>query len=590
MSEGMLESNPIQPQPASNESNNPGSEQTKARSIRDFIPQRLKGLFNRQQPENKQRLTAPNTESASSLHEEREPSTTEPVNTPMTSQEESSQVQGEVDTPHQPAADKVSVTDQIATMATQVGTTEQRSLTQVGETSPVHPDIEEGAKHILEKKLVDAVSIGNTAGIEVSIRQLAEAWEHAQKAANSTFELTPEGKLVIPERVKQICLDHMQDGLSSIYKVAEYSIQTGLEHSITTEPERVAGLYKIADEFQIPLVYSPPQPEISATENALAVTITTREEALTHIQEVIDKNLPRGVQGLVKQLGFQVGQGLLNQMPDYEQRLERWVDIMQSRGWTVVDQPATPLMGEEEPGLIPRQVNRAEIRQLVDQAVSENLAKGAKKISEMVAFKVKLGWFDPLSAWGTPENIALYTEAGQRYGLTHKGGLTAETGAIVDPDKYFDPTELPAHIKVAVIQNLPAGLEAIQKTHLSNIHLGDAEQIEFSERTLDQYLSLANEYGISVNSQQLKDAMASHITSGSLQQGVVGRLNAMREALRKANYFAVSGYSRKAEQFRKFVYDRGFDDKVDFSELDRYLQETATEIPRLTASADDKTL
>lgn len=466
----------------------------------------------------------------------------------------------------------------------------EHGLVGKADHSPIHPDIEEGARHILEEELVRMVRIGSTAGIEVGIRALGKAWIQAQKAAGATFELTFEGRQEIPWRVREICAQHISEGLAQKYSVTGFLVGAGREQSITDGPQSVAELFQVADEFQIPLSYLPAKEGVQPTGNTLAVLITTSEQALAHMQEVIDRNLPRGIHGIIESLGVQVGKGLLRDLPDYEQRIERWVDIMEQRGWTVVDQPVNATVeGEAQPGLLPRQVNRAEIRQLVDQAIRYNLAKGARNISEMVGFGVKSGWFNPLQTWGTLENIALYTKAGEKYGLTHFGGITVENGGM-NPDLYFDPRELPRHIKEAVKRNLPDGLRTIEARHLQNVREGSIGQIELGERTLEQYVQLAEEYEVHINPDNLRQKMTEHVTVDNLKQGVRARMIAVRDALRKANYNGVSVYTKEAEEFRRFVHERGFGRQIDFSELDQYLEQTATQAPRLTERASEDVL
>lgn len=516
-----------------------------AKRASDLLPQRLKGLFTRNQPQ-----AEPQPFREATTHQK----------TPQ-----------------------IAPAEQTASGVLEIHTPEPtRGVATEQDTTLFHPDIEQGARDVLERQLVKDVQIGNTAGIEGDIRNLADAWKQAQKAAGVTLELTPEGKAAIPERVKEICAAHLQEGLANRYEMVEFGVQQGREQSISEEPPRLAKLYQIADEFQIPLTYSPPQEGVPTNANIPAILITTAEQAQAHLQEVINRNLPQGIHGIVETLGDKVGSGLLKNLPDYERQIERWVDIMQKRGWTVVDQPpSAPVMGGERAGVLVRQVNRAEIRQLVDQAVRDNLAKGARYISEMVATQIQHGWFDPLSTWGTPENIALYTEAGQRYGLTHRGGMTEENGE-VHPDLYFDPTQLPEQVREAVQQNLPKGLEVITKNHLDNIHSGDASQVKFGEQTMEQYITLAGKYGVTVNPDRLRAALSAHFTPENLQEYVRGKIAEIKKMLQTANYSGVSVRSREAEEFRLLVHERGFDGKVDFSELDQYLQETATQAPRLT--------
>lgn len=85
-------------------------------------------------------------------------------------------------------------------------------LASTTESSPIHPDIEEGVRHVLEEDLIEMMRTGNTAGIKVGIGALSDAWKQAQKAAGATFELTEEGRQVIPDRVKEICAGYLSEG------------------------------------------------------------------------------------------------------------------------------------------------------------------------------------------------------------------------------------------------------------------------------------------------------------------------------------------------------------------------------------------
>lgn len=451
------------------------------------------------------------------------------------------------------------------------------------EGAPIHPDIEAGASHVLEERLVDAVSTGNDAGIRVGIRDLSEAWIQAQKAADSSFEFTPEGREQIPGQVKAICGQHLQQGIGRVYVVAGWEVSKGLEFAIEEEPKRIEALFGIADEFGIPISYLPEEGQVQPTSNTPAVPITNVDQAKSYMQEVINRNLPKGIKGLIQTLGSQVSLGFLQQLPEFEENIEKWIGIMQQRGYTVVDEPTPfPIEGEEAQALLKREVNRFEVRQLIDQAVKGNLAKGADRISRMVAFNVKNGLSNPTSTWGSAENIALYTEAGEKYDLTNENSPTARNSE-VDSTMYFDPTKLPEMVRKAVTENLQAGLEAIGKHHLSSIRSGDAGHTMYQEGVMDEYIGLAEGYEVTINGDELKQTLASHIIVDNLQQGVVGRITAIREALRQAKYSAVSISAKDAEEYRKFVAERGFTNQVDFSSLDMYLKETATQVPQLTA-------
>lgn len=443
------------------------------------------------------------------------------------------------------------------------GTNSQELVVSEPGVSPIHPDIEEGARNLLEDELVESVKIGSPVGIRLAIKELANAWERAQKAANQTFELTPEGRQELPAKVKEICEENLRDGLASVYRTAAFEIRSGWEHSVKDEPKRVAELFAVVQEFQIPLTYAP-EPEGEQTGKLPAVLITTGEQAAAYMEQVIDRNLPQGIHGIIKMAGFKVSQGSLKELPDCEKELEKWIEIMQKRGWTVVDtEPSPPVIGEEKPGLLPRQVNHAEVRQLLDQAVKDNLEKGIKEMPRRVGFLVKGGWPNPVS--DTLENIALYTEAAQRYGLT------------------FDQGAISEQLKEAVTENLPAGLEHIGEWHLKNVRDGYPSQIKYHEQLSDDYIVLAKEYGVAVDEAKLKAQMKSHITADNLREGVKSRIQAIRDALRKGSSLSIHVETTRADDFRRYVAEQGFDSQIDFSELDLYQTETATQSPLLTA-------
>ncbi|MBI2599139.1 hypothetical protein HYW40_02895, partial [Candidatus Curtissbacteria bacterium] len=162
------------------------------------------------------------------------------------------------------------------------------------------------------------------------------------------------------------------------------------------------------------------------------------------------------------------------------------------------------------------------------------------------------------------ENIALYTEAGQRYGLA------------------FDQGAISGQLKEAVRENLPAGFEQIQEWHLKNVLAGSASQIKYHEQMLGEYLAIAKEYGVATDENKLRAQMKSHVTAQNLREGVKSRIQTIRDALRSGNSLSISVETRNAEEFKRYVYEQGFDGQVDFSELDLYQKETATQSPRLT--------
>lgn len=448
--------------------------------------------------------------------------------------------------------------------------------------SPIHPDIEEGARYILDEKLVESVRTGNTAGIKLGIRNLAKAFEQAQRAAGARFELTPEGQKEIPRRLQEILNAHLNQGLVRIYEMTAFGVANGWEQSVTGEPKRIEEVFRIAQQCGIELQYTPSLEAFSRGENAMVGVITTSEQALAHLQEVIDRHLLKGIKGILETIGHQVSVGELKQLPGYEEKIEKWLRIMEDRSWRVVDHPTPyPLEGESSPnGLVPREVNRAEIRTLIDSAVKENLAKGAKHIVKMVASVVSSGMSHPLSNWGSPENIALYVETAKKYRLLRNSHALPSTPS--DRERYIDEQELQEGVKKAIRDNLPAGLSQLVNGYRYWIAKGEARMIQYSEGVFKEYTALAGQYEVAVDMNRFRGNMQSSLTVDALRQGVQSRIDSVRDALRTADYLKVGVESRIAEEFKALVQERGFGDQVDFSELDKYLAETATQTPKLT--------
>ncbi|MEO6508815.1 MAG: hypothetical protein ABIO02_02585, partial [Patescibacteria group bacterium] len=255
------------------------------------------------------------------------------------------------------------------------------------EDSLVHPDIEEGARHQLEDKLVNSIQIGSPAGIEMAIKAIAEAYRQAQLAAGVGFELTEEGKKEIPRRVAELCTQHMSAGLHSIFESAAFGASEGIIYNIQKGPERVEALFKIADELGVNLTYHIPQEGVVPSETALVPVISDKDAALHHVQEVIDRHLPQGIKGQIDSLAYLVASGRLNELPKREAQIEEWIQLMEQRGYKVVDHEThNPVEGEAQPAILPREVNKAEVRKLIDQAVKENISKGVKDLVSTVEY------------------------------------------------------------------------------------------------------------------------------------------------------------------------------------------------------------
>ena len=451
-----------------------------------------------------------------------------------------------------------------------------------GDNSVIHPDIEEGARYVLEDNLIKMVKTGNAAGIKICIRSLGQVWQQAQKAAKADFELTPEGRKEMPSKVKEICVRHLSDGLANIFSSAATGVRFGLEYSIEHDPTSIRDLFNIAEEFKISLSYLHQHGEVYPAGNDLAVIINTPDQALAHLQEIIDGNLPGGLLNKVASIGIQVGNGLLEKLPDYEKQIEKWIGIMEQRGWTIMDDSSIIATEEgiQQEGS-PRRLNRADIRQLIDQEVYNNLATGAKFIAQMVAYNIRCGSANPLEIWGNPENIALYRETGERFGLIKKAGVVDDNSE-VNKNLYFNPDSITDLVRDAVRVNIDTGIQTIMHHHLEEIRKGDVEQIELHEATLERYIDLGREFDVPLNAEKLRLIIKRQLTPENLQQGVRSWEEKVKEDLRIAYYLGVSVHPRKAELFRQYVEKLGLGKKVAFLTLDHYFEETATNVPRLT--------
>jgi hypothetical protein len=442
----------------------------------------------------------------------------------------------------------------------------------------IHSDIEAGMQETLENRLAQAVRIGSIAGIQVSMRDLLEAWKHAQTAANARFEpAVGAGEWVLPDKVREICRRHLQEGLESVFGVTKFEVISGAATGIVDEPKKVGQLYDVAAEFGIPLTFIPKQIAEAGEENKPAVVLTSKEQAIAYLNTIIELNLPQGLNRLVREVGYSTADGLLANLPHNKEKIEEWISVMERRGWQVVDQPQNAISDEGRSGILPRQINRAEIRQLIDQMVKDNLIAGSRYIADMVAYNVGSGYPDPLSTWGNRGNIALYVEAAEKYGLVQgRDEGTSRSEGVLDFDN------IQQQVTEAVSHNLPAGLSAIVARHLQGVRVGDISQVNFAEQTLAQYHELAKVYGVGVSADQSTASLRSHITAENLSAGVATLMASIKDQVRKGEYSFLSLEARRAEDLRRFVSQNGLNAAVDFSGLDGYMKETATQLPQLT--------
>lgn len=448
----------------------------------------------------------------------------------------------------------------------------------LGEALNFHPDIEKGMKHILEEALVESIRTGNTAGIEVGIGNLTKAFEHAKNASGLNVEFTDEGKKYIPDKVRNICSQYLNDGVASVYSVLEYGVGGGLEHSIEKDPQRIRDLFKLGEEFGIPLKYEPPKDKLSPGDPK---TISGIEQANKLAQEIIDRNLPKGLLSIIDTFGNQVSAGLMDQLPLSRERVNKWISIMQQRGWTVIDGlPDTQTKTGME--LTGKTLSRQEVDQLIDEVIAKNLSKGANRLVEMVGYQIERGAGQPLSTWGSSEKIQLYATAAERYKLKIGSAVLDQNGKL-NPDLYFDPVEIEQQIAAKIRENLPQGFEAITKWHLRNVKSGNVSQLQYYEQIMKEYIELANKYGVEINPDKLNRELKGHLTAENVQVGVNSLQESIMKALQKANYLSVSVDSRRVEELRQFVHEQGLDGKVNFSEIDEYLEKTGAQTPKLAS-------
>jgi hypothetical protein len=425
------------------------------------------------------------------------------------------------------------------------------------DTPLIHPDIEAGMKYTLDHELVDMVRTGNIPGINIAVKNFSQAWEQAQTASNSTFEPTDSARIELDQKIGKIMVDHVPEGLANIFGLVGFNVSQGMEWGMTTGSDNLNQLFLIAEKFNVPIRYLPPQEDDQEVGNNLLVPVVSLEQAREHMQNVIDRNLPKGLRHIVDMLGFQVSQGQLRQLPEFEQRLERWIDIMKKRGWST---------DEELDSQLHKQINLSEVRRQVDEEIKANLATGARWVVKMVGFSVGSGSFDPVHMWSPKETLNLYLEASKKYAPEQPG---------------LDIEELLLQTREEIINNLPKGINIIIDRHLQSVEAGDVSQITFGVNTLEQYIQMANEYGVSINPDQLRKSMNRHITPEKLRLGVDALAEVITTDLRRSDYLGVSVHSRQIEDFRQFIGQSGFARQVDFSKLDKYLNETATQHPQL---------
>ncbi|MEO6508571.1 MAG: hypothetical protein ABIO02_01330, partial [Patescibacteria group bacterium] len=180
------------------------------------------------------------------------------------------------------------------------------------------------------------------------------------------------------------------------------------------------------------------------------------------------------------------------------------------------------------------------------------------------------------------EKIALYKKAAEEYGLGSHDALSTIPPTTF-AESFVDTSQIERDIEEAIKNNLPTGISELVANHLRYLQHGKINLLSYSSKIMEEYLVLAKKYDLPVDPIKVRQEILSHMTAENLRAGVLYHLEQLKEEIREARYTAVNLRAKEVEEFRKFVREQGFEGKVDFSSLDKYMDETATQLPQLDA-------
>ena len=401
-------------------------------------------------------------------------------------------------------------------------------------------------KIAIDPQLIDAIRTGKTIAIEEGMKSLQESTKEGFKEALSL---------------------HLSKALEALYVSSAYEVDQGSKSPIESGAQRIADMFLLAQANGISL-------SCALEVGGSSITITSSDQALAFLRDVINSHLSKGIQGLVSSLADEVKTGVLEELVNYENKIEEWLALMKARGFIVIDD-MTRISQDGNVLVGPQQVNTAVIRMLVEKAIKDNLKIGCDYIVSQIAQNVRMGISNPLQKIGTSQNVSLYVDAAEKYGLLKKDVLASDPNAPL----YINPDVLKQGLLHAVEDNLLQGFIAIREAYLKSIAIGDASVVQYREEVFEEYVRLVEEYKAPLDINQMKESMKACLGFENLQKGIKACIQAIEDSLARSNHLQMRIQVNKAEKFKAFIAQKGLEAKIDFSELSGYIAESKAQLP-----------
>ncbi len=423
----------------------------------------------------------------------------------------------------------------------------------------LHPDIKAGIDTIAHTKIAKAIRGGySVAGLGNAARNFKDTLA----AAEAT--LTAEGQQHYSGVAYEEVQASLHEGLARAVQNVSYYTGLGIAH--TSAFREIENLFDLAGKLGIDISFVPEKEE-GVPSGAILAPLRTKEEVLAYCQDLVNKNLVRGVEGKLRHLKFDLGRGNFSEA-EFDKGIEEWLAFMQQNGYEVIDEEVSEEISADltTKGILVRKINKADVRKLKEEVIKNNLVSGLEHLLETSAYNIKSGYRNPLDALKNAKDK--YAQEGEKRGLVDRQSPTFISGG------HFNPDRLPEEITKIVKKNFTKGLEAILKRFSLHIQNGDIKLIDWISQTVEEYFKMAEEAGVEVeNKEEVREYLKSCVSAENLQAAVDSVLGKVKDYLRDGDIHLAKFLGTQIKDIRRFVHDKGFDGQVDFSAADKYLKE-----------------
>ena len=468
-------------------------------------------------------------------------------------------------------------------MSDSTALSEIQNLTDPTAPSPFHPDIEPGLNRIFQSGIDEAVGSGSGAeGLRSELRLLAQGIEMSAQGSDTYIQLTSDAVEVLKNRVADAIQKKLNTGLATCVQNTELSTRQGELNHLEAGQNMLEQIIILSKEYNVPLSYTEPQHNTFEEKSSNPRVIAGPDALRKYLHDVITSNLPAGLDSQITDIGERVADANVDWIPNRISRVDTWLTMMAERGYRVVDEPLPPLhIRGSERSVAVRAVSRAEATQRIDDAIRTNFIRGIRKIIEKVQYETRHGASNPLSL--AEKRLNFYIKEGERLRLVNLDLKEAFS------DKQFNTKLVYKEIITAVQNNLAEGVKEIVLQHLDFASTGFISTVKVCERDLEHYLLLAEDVGISLDAEGLRNELKSHITEKILSKGVRTLIEQWRKILQQGKFFYKNTYMRYLDELQSFLQERALGGNLEayVKAFRTYLEQTGA-TPKLLTSETNR--